>query len=136
MKASEFKKLIKETVKEAVKEVLQENLTPPVSTSPNTLGEATSNQPEVNTAPLNSLSSMIAETKNRMTSEDFRNVINMDSSMAPNFKMQSTIDMENSTPNLSSAPKVGVDIAGLDFVKNASKVVKASIEKDKMKYGV
>lgn len=134
MKASEFKKLIKETVKEAIKEALQEGITPSDLTIQETSKAIPTPAPKhISGDPI---TSMIAETRSSMSTEDYRNVVNADSSMAPNFQMQSTIGMEAGTPDLNTAPKVGIDIAGLDFIKNASKVLKASEEKDRMKYGV
>ena len=134
MKASEFKKLIKETVKEAIKEALQEGVTP----LDFTIQESSTGKPAPAPKHISSdpIANMIAETRSSMSTEDYKNVVNANSSMAPNFQMQSTAGMEAGTPNLNAAPKVGVDIAGLDFIKNASKIFKASEEKDRMKYGV
>jgi len=77
------------------------------------------------------LDEMLQMTKNNMTSEEYRNVINGTSDMVsrPNFasSMASQMGM--------TGPAPGIDISQLDFVKKAGAVLKKSNELDKQKVG-
>lgn len=132
MKASQFKKLIKEAVKEAVEEALIERQVSLFQETPQEPKPLPEQRQPIKGDPV---SRMIEETRQQMTSEDFKNVINADSSMAPNFQsMMSNPEPASST--VQSGPTPGIDISNLDFVKKASAVHKAAEEKDKLRHGI
>lgn len=78
---------------------------------------------------------MLNQTKATMTSEDYKQVYAGTSDMVqkPNFASMMASNM-GMTENKSSQP--GLDISQFDFVKKAGDIYKASVEKDKQKYGV
>lgn len=134
MKIDLLKKIIKETVKEALQEELKEILNEfkitkqnsPVKISHIDKKEYTSSNP---------LSEMINITKDSMGSEDYRNILNFNSSNAPMFKPGDNVN-DTVVSSIPSGPQPGLDISKLDFVKNASKVYNASLEKDRQKNGL
>ena len=81
------------------------------------------------------IAEMINQTKATMNNDEYRNVISGTSDMVqkPNFAemMASNMGMVD-----SGRPAPGLDISQFDFVKKAGVVYKASVEKDKQKYGV
>ena len=126
MKASQFKQLIKEAVREVLKEELS-NVTPAIQER-----VQQSNSPSTGIATLDA---MLNETKASMNSEDYRNVINMSSQDAQGFGMMKpqSSDPTHVGQALNTAPKVGLDISQLDFVKKASAVYNKAVEKSNNK---
>ena len=119
MKASEFKNLIKEAVREVIKEELLELKQQPVQ-------EQTQKQPARPTG--NTIADMLAETASSMTSQDYRNVIGADSSMAQGFRGAST--------RTAHSVNTGLDLSNLSFVKNAGEILRVSNQKDKTRHGL
>lgn len=126
MKAAQFKQLIKEAVREVLKEELS-SVTPAIQER-----VQQSNLPSTGIATLDA---MLNETKASMNSEDYRNVINMSSQDAQGFGMMKpqSSDPTHVGQALSTAPKVGLDISQLDFVKKASAVYNKAVEKSNNK---
>jgi hypothetical protein len=125
MKTSQFKNLIKEAVKEALMEVL---LQPPSITEgkkqPDTLKIP---QPIQDTpSSFNPLSAMINETKSKMTSEEYRNILNISSNFT-SYMIPDTVQPSS---------QVGIDISNLGFVKKAKQVLEVAEQKDKQRYGL
>ncbi len=143
MKLDQLRKIIREEVKAAVKEELQEMLTEAVRVAsqpdakPNVQKfESPTKIQEVQTAKSSDpITEMINQTKASMTNSEYQNVYNGTSDMVqkPNFAemMASNMGMVN-----SGRPAPGLDISQFDFVKKAGDIYKASVEKDKQKYGV
>ena len=149
MKLDQLRKIIREEVKAAVKEELQEVMTEAVriaSKPEQTFYEGALGKPTTDVArPAKEVSKvtnskdpimqMLEQTKASMTNEEYKQVFNgtSDSVQKPNFAsmMASNMGMVD-----SSRPVSGLDISQFDFVKKAGDVYKASIEKDKQKYGV
>lgn len=133
MKVDLLKKIIKEAVKEAVKEELTELLNSQ---------EVTQEKPTVFSTPKNEvvkdpIMSMLESTRATMTNEDFKNVMNADSSMAQGFpQMMNSISGNPTMRNLPSGPQPGIDISNLDFVKKASSIYNLSVKKDQEKHGI
>lgn len=126
MKASQFKQLIKEAVREVLKEELS-NVAPVI--------QERVQQSNVPSTGIATLDAMLNETKASMNSEDYRNVINMSSQDAQGFGMMKpqSSDPAHVEQALSTAPKVGLDISQLDFVKKASAVYNKAVEKSNNK---
>ena len=145
MKLDQLRKIIREEVKAAVKEELQDMLTEAVrvasqpAAKPNVQKfEAPAKIQEIQKPkPTSSdpIMEMLNQTKASMTNEEYKNVFNGTSDMVqkPNFAsmMASNMGMVD-----SGRPAPGLDISQFDFVKKAGEVYKASVEKDKQKYGV
>jgi len=131
MKASEFKKLIKEAVREVIREELSEMSQP----TPAPIKEQVKYEPTGN-----SMLDALNETKSSMNTEEYRTAINANSSMAQMFNRGVLGGKNPYTPGteaaMQSAPKVGLDIANLGFLKNAAEIVKVADQKQKEKYGV
>ena len=116
MKLEQLRKVIREEVKTAMREELQEILNEAVRVASKPTGKKiTYNQ-----------------TKESMTSQEYRNVYTGTSDMVskPNFasSMANSMGIGNNQP--------GIDITKLNFVKKAGEVYNKAIEKDKQKYGV
>ena len=143
MKLDQLRKIIREEVKAAVKEELQEMLTEAVRVAsqpdakPNVQKfESPTKIQEVQTAKSSDpIQEMINQTKASMNNDEYRNVVSGTSDMVqkPNFAemMASNMGLVD-----SGRPAPGLDISQFDFVKKAGAVYKASVEKDKQKYGV
>ena len=143
MKLDQLRKIIREEVKAAVKEELQDMLTEAVRVAsqpdakPNVQKfESQTKIQEVQTAKSSDpIAEMINQTKATMSNDEYRNVISGTSDMVqkPNFAemMASNMGMVD-----SGRPSPGLDISQFDFVKKAGAIYKASVEKDKQKYGV
>jgi len=125
MKVDALKKLIKEAVKEAIQEELGKTPQPVQETAQARQVPSTGNP----------IMDMLNMTKQSMTNEEYRNVSSMDSSMVPqpDFRSLMTGGQDMSAPRrtLANAPKVGLDISNLDFVKKAASVFKQAEEKSK-----
>lgn len=122
MKANEFKQLIKEAVKEALKEELSELTQQP--TAP--VQEAAKPATPVKTG--NAILDMLNETRASMTSDDYRNVIGANSSMAQGFPTGGA--------RTATSVQAGLDLSQLSFVKNAGEILKVSNEKDRLRNGL
>jgi hypothetical protein len=136
MKLDVFKKLIKEAVKEAVREELEIILSEsPVKQKAPVINNVT--KYEKYTQPISKqtrsgdpIMDVLNETRASMTQESYRDFLGATSDMvqAPGIGMA---PQEYST----SGHQPGLDLSTLSFVKNAGKVFKASIEKDKQRLG-
>ena len=153
MKLDQLRKIIREEVRAAVKEELQDILNEAVkvaSTPGNgmtavpkgqkkkwsvgksaTLDEMLGNQKPKTTnikfSKNKNIQSMLEQTRQSMTNEDYQQVYAGDSSMVkkPNFasSVANNMGMGGNQP--------GIDISQLDFVKKAKSVLDASYAKDK-----
>jgi len=124
MKVSQLKTLIKEAVKEAI----QEELGSMQQSAP--IQEVKAATPPPPLAPIktgNSLLDALNETKHTLTTDEYRTMVNANSSMvsAPGLGMQS-----------QAGPQPGLDLSQLDFTKNAGAIFKKSNELDKAKHGL
>jgi len=141
MKLDQLRKIIREEVRAAVKEELQDILTEAVKTaSAPSISESKpiekkkpivkQTTPDIKTGK-SSLDEMLKMTKENMTNEEYRNVVNASSDMVsrPNFASS----MANQMGMTGPAP--GIDISQLSFVKKAGAVLKKSNELDKKKVG-
>ena len=140
MKLDQLRKIIREEVRSAVKDELQEMLNEAVKTAsaPSPQEYKAVKQTDLkrtwSTGRMNSgtvpLEEMLNMTQQEMTGEDYRNVINANSSMVkkPNFASNVATSMGLTE---SSGPMPGIDISKLDFVGKAKAIYDKSIEKDK-----
>jgi len=143
MKLDQLRKIIREEVRSAVKEELQEMLNEAVRAASTPTKESNLNYQPVkqkdlkrtwSTGRMNTgtvpLEEMLNMTKQQMTGEDFKNVINADSSMVrkPNFASNIASDMGLGQ---NAGPMPGIDISKLDFVNKAKAIYDKSIEKDR-----
>lgn len=143
MKLDTLRKVIREEVKAAIKEELQDMLTEAVkvASAPSTPSiqkgndykpvtqkdlSRTWSKGKLNTGTV-PLEEMLNQTANAMTSEDFRNVVNADSSMVQAPGMASTMA---SNLGMNSGPAPGLDISQLDFVQKAKSVLDLANKKD------
>lgn len=142
MKVQELKKIIREEVKAAVKEELQDMLNEAVkvasapSTHSTPIKEAAPKKVSYGTGGLEDL---LEDTRSSMSSDDYKNVVSMDSSMVtkPNF----TSMMANQTGMVGEQPSFtgnepGVDLSQLDFVAKAKSILDKSYQKDKNRGGI
>ena len=140
MKLDQLRKIIREEVRSAVKDELQEMLNEAVkaASAPSTQEYKAVKQKDLkrtwSTGRINPgtvpLEEMLSMTKQEMTGEDYKNVVNADSSMVkkPNFASNVATSMGLTE---SSGPMPGIDISKLDFVGKAKAIYDKSIEKDK-----
>ena len=137
MKLDLLKKLIKEAVKEAVREelaiVLSEDTKPALKTP--TVQHVTkyAEHKPVVAKPVptgNPIMDLMNETKYSMTQGEYQNLISATSGMvqAPGLGM-------NPVENFRQGPEPGLDITQFDFMMRAGDVFKASVEKDKQRFG-
>jgi len=137
MKLDQLRKIIREEVRSAVKDELQEMLNEAVkaASKPSTQEYKQVKQKDLkrtwSTGRMNTgtvpLEEMLNMTQNEMTGEDYKNVINANSSMVkkPNFASNVARDMglgEN------AGPMPGIDISKLDFVNKAKAIYDKSNE--------
>ena len=71
---------------------------------------------------------MLNQTQNNMTSEDYKTIMNANSSMVNAPSMASTVA---SGMGMSGGPEPGLDISNLDFVKKAKSVLDLANKKSK-----
>lgn len=143
MKLDQLRKIIREEVRSAVKEELQEMLNEAVRVASAPSKESNLNYQPVkqkdlkrtwSTGRMNPgtvpLEEMLNMTKQEMSGQDFRNVINADSSMVkkPNFASNIASDMGLGQ---NAGPMPGIDISKLDFVNKAKAIYDKSVEKDR-----
>ena len=138
MKLDVFKKLIKEAVKEAVREELEIILSEDVkntSTTPTVTHitpQSTYRPPVANPVKTGDpIMDILNETRASMTQESYRDLISATSDMvkAPGLGMNPI------TENFRQNPEPGLDISQFDFMMRAGDVYKASVEKDKQRFG-
>jgi hypothetical protein len=144
MKLDLLKKLIKEAVSEAVREelskILSEDAKPaptPIGVGgygvPNTVTKYASHRPVV-ARPIptgDPIMDLMNETKYSMTQGEYQNLVSATSDMvsAPGMGMQSAMDQ------FRPGPEPGLDISQFDFMMRAGDVYKASVAKDKQRFG-
>lgn len=130
MKTFEFKKLIKEAVKEALIEIFAH--TPSTSLQEQELPTSKMEEHSIKRSHNNAdpITAMINETKASMTSEEYKNILNVNSSIAPTFFNNSS---QQPTSTYTGA---GIDITNLSFVKKAKQVLEIAEQKDKFRHGV
>ena len=140
MKLDQLRKIIREEVKAAVKEELQEMLNEAVRVASGPQVKEVAQFKTMQVAKPRPTSSdtimeMLNQTKASMTSEEYKNVFagNTDMVQRPNFAQSMASQMGMTTP---AGPQPGLDISQFDFVKKAGEVYKASVQKDKQKYGI
>ena len=135
MKLDLLKKLIKEAVKEAVREELETILSEdvkPVQVPKQTVTKYAEHKPTV-ARPIptgNPIADLMNETKYSMTQGEYQNLVSATSDMvqAPGLGM-------NPIENFRSGPEPGLDITQFDFMMKAGDVFKASVQKDKERFG-
>jgi hypothetical protein len=138
MKVELFKKLIKEAVREVVREelptLLSENFNQTKTTTP-TVNQVTKyeNYKPTVANPVRTgdpIMDILNETRASMTQESYRDLMSATSDMvqAPGLGM-------NPIESFQSGPAPGLDLSTLSFAKNAGAIYKASIEKDRAKFG-
>ena len=130
MKLDLLKRLIKEAVKEAVREELELILTEdikPVKTPISTVVKYENYKPPVARPVLTGdpIMDLLNETRHNMTSGEYQNIVGGNSAM---------IDGGDYT-GYSQGPEPGIDLSQLDFIKNAGAIYKASVQKDKERFG-
>jgi len=143
MKLDLLKKLIKEAVKEAVREELETILSEDVKSkatpigvggygTPNTVTKYAEHRPVV-ARPVptgNPIADLMNETKYSMTQGEYQSMISATSDMvqAPGLGM-------NPVEGFRQGPEPGLDITQFDFMMKAGDVFKASVQKDKERFG-
>lgn len=152
MKLELLRKLIKEAVQEAVKDALDDILsepTKPTHTSIGAGGYGVPNSQIANSAvkkprptqylpPASTgdpITDLLQETRAQMVNQgngftpDYSQLVE-----APGLGMQS-YDQPTMVEESFARPEPGLDISQFDFVKKAASVYKASVEKDKQRFG-
>lgn len=142
MKVQELKRIIREEVKAAVKEELQDMLNEAVKVAST---PSTPSTPVKQPAPkkvsygTGGLEDLLEDTRSSMSSDDYRNVVSMDSSMVtkPNFAsmMASQTGMVGEQPSFTGN-EPGLDLSQLDFVTKAKSILDMSYQKDKNRGGI
>ena len=136
MKVDLLRKLIREEVRAAVKEELQEVITEAIKIASKPAIEETSvvaTPKKVNITPSavragqDPIMSMLEQTRVNMTNEEYRNVLNMNSSMVSQPATANTIA---SQMNIAAGNQPGIDISNLGFVNKAKAILDASKIKD------
>jgi len=135
MKLDLLKKLIKEAVKEAVREELNTILSQdakPVQPPKQTITKYQNYKPTV-ARPIptgDPIADLMNETKYSMTQGDYQSMVSATSNMvqAPGLGM-------NPIENFRQGPEPGLDITQFDFMMKAGDVYKASVEKDRQRFG-
>jgi hypothetical protein len=138
MKLDLLKKLIKEAVKEAVREELAIVLSEDVRTASKApivqhVTKYAEHKPIV-AKPVptgNPIMDLMNETKHSMTQGEYQNLVSATSDMvqAPGLGMNPI------TENFRQGPEPGLDISQFDFMMRAGDVYKASVQKDKERFG-
>lgn len=135
MKLDLLTKLIKEAVREAVREELGKILSEdvkPVQTILPTVTKYENYKPVV-ARPVTTgdpITDLMNETKYSMTQGEYQNLVSATSDMvqAPGLGM-------NPIEQFRQGPEPGLDITQFDFMMKAGEVYKASVEKDKQRFG-
>lgn len=136
MKLDLLKKLIKEAVSEAVREELGKILSEdvkPVQTQVQQVTKYAEHKPVVAkpVATGNPIMDLMNETKYSMTQGEYQNLVSATSDMvsAPGMGMQTGLEQ------FKPGPEPGLDISQFDFMMRAGDVYKASVQKDKERFG-
>jgi hypothetical protein len=136
MKLDLLKKLIKEAVSEAVREELGKILSEdvkPVQTQVQQVTKYAEHRPVIAkpVATGNPLMDLMNETKYSMTQGEYQNLVSATSDMvsAPGMGMQTGLEQ------FRTGPEPGLDISQFDFMMRAGDVYKASVQKDKERFG-
>ena len=135
MKLDLLKKLIKEAVKEAVREELETILSEdakPAQAPKQTVTKYAEHRPVV-ARPIptgDPIADLMNETKYSMTQGEYQSIISATSDMvqAPGLGM-------NPIESFRQGPEPGLDISQFDFMMRAGDVYKASVDKDKQRFG-
>jgi hypothetical protein len=136
MKLDLLKKLIKEAVKEAVREELETILSEdakPAQVPKQTVTKYAEYKPTV-ARPIptgDPIADLMNETKYSMTQGEYQSMVSATSDMvqAPGLGMQSAVNQ------FRPGPEPGLDISQFDFMMRAGDVYKASVVKDKQRFG-
>jgi hypothetical protein len=136
MKLDLLKKLIKEAVSEAVREELGKILSEdvkPVQTQVQQVTKYAEHKPVIAkpVATGNPLMDLMNETKYSMTQGEYQNLVSATSDMvsAPGMGMQTGLEQ------FRQGVEPGLDISQFDFMMRAGDVYKASVQKDKERFG-
>lgn len=136
MKLDLLKKLIKEAVSEAVREELGKILSEdvkPVQTQVQQVTKYAEHKPVIAkpVATGNPLMDLMNETKYSMTQGEYQNLVSATSNMvsAPGMGMQTGLEQ------FRPGTEPGLDISQFDFMMRAGDVYKASVQKDKERFG-
>lgn len=135
MKVELLKKLIKEAVREVVREELSELISENSTQSRPAVQHVTKYEEFKPTVakPVKTgdpIMDILNETRASMTQETYKDLMSATSDMvqAPGLGI-------NQAGNLSATPAPGIDLSTLSFAKNAGAIFKASVEKDKTRFG-
>tara|TARA_B100000963_G_scaffold349387_1_gene358377 strand:+ start:5143 stop:5541 length:399 start_codon:yes stop_codon:yes gene_type:complete len=130
MKLNILRKVIREEVKAAVKEELQEVLTEAVRIA--SKPQKQENKVNISEPVKNSnLQEMLDLTKASMTNEDYKTIVNANSSMVTG--LPNTASTMATQMNMNAGRQPGLDISNLDFVNKAKQVLDASQKVDASK---
>lgn len=138
MKVELLKEIIKQAVREAVREELQQVLSEDVKPKPTNKVATPSFKNNITrptiTRPIptgDTIQDLINETKYSMSQGEYQNLVSATSDMvsAPGLGMQPIVDQ------FRQGPEPGLDISQFDFMMRAGQVYKASVEKDKQRFG-
>jgi hypothetical protein len=130
MKADVFKKLIKEAVREALREELAVVLSEKVEPATKPVVTKYENYRPVTAKPISTgdpIADLLQETRTTMSQDEYRNMTSMTSDMVSGGM--------NPMQQFNPGPEPGINLDTLDFVKNAGAIFKASVEKDKQRFG-
>jgi hypothetical protein len=135
MKADVFKKLIKEALREVIREELLMDLSGRKVTPPPQVNQVTKyeNYKPTVSKPVPSgdpIMDLLQETRYSMSQGEYKELISATSDMvaAPGLG-------GNPIEQFRQGPEPGLDISQFDFMMRAGDVFKASIEKDKQRFG-
>ena len=153
MKVELLKKLIKEAVQEAVKDALDEILSEPTKPNnqpigvggygvPNTTKKYAEYKPVVS-KPVSTgdpIADLLEETRAQMMNgggyrPDISQMVEAPGLGMQTYDPQSQYGQPVMMEENFSRPEPGLDISQFDFVKKAASVFKASVEKDKSRFG-
>lgn len=138
MKLDVFKKLIKEAVREVLQEelptLLSENFNQakPVAPAVQQVTKYENYKPVV-AKPVRTgdpITDILNETRASMTQESYRDLV----SATPDMVQAPGLGM-NPVEGFQAGPAPGLDLSTLSFAKNAGAIFKASVEKDKARFG-
>lgn len=136
MKVDILKKLIKEAVKEAVREELETILSETANKTHQPIASQVTkyekySPPKRPISTGNPIADLMNETKYSMTSGEYRDLVSATSDMvgAPGLGMNPI------TEQFRHNQEPGIDITQFDFMMKAGEVFKASVEKDKQRFG-
>ena len=162
MKLDQLRKIIREEVRAAVKEELQDVINEAVKIASSTSKMTPAPEPgtsewsaakklskqelaemiglktppkrtNVEFTSNNSINSMLTQTRDSMTNEDYGNIVNGTSDMVPKPNFASAVATQMSMQN--NGPTPGLDITQLDFVSKAKAVLDLAKKKDKQRAG-